>query len=200
METLQYFFTTPSRYRRDAVIVSTFLLIIALTPTFWLFGQISPAAVISQAVPAGLPEPSGTASAIPAAMPVNSTVWPARGAVTAEYGATNHPFTGTHYGIDIAGPANQPVVAFRAGTVIKAGALSSGCGRCVYVDHGNGLVSHYSHLSSISVTTGQQVAAGTTLGIQGNTGWSTGPHVHFELEQNGVSVNPRNYVPGNPIR
>lgn len=203
MDTLQYFLSTPSRYRRDAVIVCSALLMFTLTPAFWLFGRLQPitfdSMVIAEA--SSSPLPSGNASAIPAAASVSSAPgWPAKGVVTAEFGVGGHPFTGVHTGIDIAGPANQPIVAFRPGVVTQAGAISGGCGRCVFVDHGGGLVSHYSHMSSIAATVGQQVAAGTVLGYQGNTGWSTGPHVHFEIKLNGIPVNPRNYVGGNPVR
>jgi murein DD-endopeptidase MepM/ murein hydrolase activator NlpD len=203
MEALRYFLLTPSRYRRDATLMCTGLLTVALTPVLWLFVSLQPAAL---AGPRGAMENVVEArwlppvSTISATAPGQGPIWPANGIVTAEFGGTGHPFTGTHTGIDIAGPASQPVIAFRPGVVTAVGAISSGCGRCVFIDHGNGLTSHYSHLSTTAAVVGQQVTAGSVIGYQGNTGWSTGPHVHFEIKLNGTPVNPRNYVAGNPAR
>ena len=102
-----------------------------------------------------------------------------------------------HLAIDISsGPIpvfNKPCLAVDGGTVIYAG-WYYGYGYYVKIDHGNGLVSTYAHLHSMAVVKGQQVSRGQEIGRVGNTGYSTGPHLHFEIIKNGVKVNPLNYV------
>lgn len=108
-------------------------------------------------------------------------------------------FHGGHGGIDIAnGPVsmmNQPVVAADGGTVKEANTNPNvGYGIYVVVDHGNGVTTMYAHLQSLSVTVGQPVSRGQQIGRAGSTGWSSGPHLHFEVRVNGRCVNPLNYV------
>ncbi len=102
-----------------------------------------------------------------------------------------------HYALDICnGPVpvyGHPAVAADGGKVIYAG-WYYGYGYHVKVDHGNGLVTSYSHLSAIKVTVGQKVSRGQTVGLIGSTGNSSGPHLHFEVIKNGTRVNPLNYV------
>ncbi len=102
-----------------------------------------------------------------------------------------------HYAIDISsGPIpvnNKPCVAADGGKVIFAGRYY-GYGNYVKIDHGNGLVTTYAHLNAIHVVVGQQVTRAQQIGLVGNTGNSTGPHLHFEVIKNGVRVNPLNYV------
>ncbi len=102
-----------------------------------------------------------------------------------------------HLAIDISsGPIpvfNKPCVAADGGTVVYAG-WYYGYGYYVKIDHGNGLYTTYSHLNSLGVVKGQQVTRGQEIGRVGNTGWSDGPHLHFEVIKNGVKVNPLNYV------
>jgi murein DD-endopeptidase MepM/ murein hydrolase activator NlpD len=88
-----------------------------------------------------------------------------------------------HAGMDFARPAGTPIVSVGAGTVIAAGWIYSGYGISVVVDHGNGYFTHYAHMSETNVSEGQQVKAGDTLGLEGSTGDSTGPHLHFEVHQ-----------------
>ncbi|MEU5961892.1 M23 family metallopeptidase [Micromonospora parva] len=88
-----------------------------------------------------------------------------------------------HAGIDLALPSGTPIRAAAAGTVTQAGDASDGYGNSVFVDHGNGYLTHYAHQSRIAVTVGQKVKAGQVIGYEGATGDATGPHLHFEVHQ-----------------
>lgn len=123
------------------------------------------------------PKPTATRTA----KPKPSWVMPMRGAeITSCYGQR----WGTlHAGIDFAMPAGTPVRAAFGGTVEKAGDVGDGYGISVVVNHGNGYLTHYGHLSSAKVSVGEKVGAGETLGLEGSTGDSTGPHLHFEVHQ-----------------
>ncbi|MEU1242739.1 M23 family metallopeptidase [Micromonospora parva] len=88
-----------------------------------------------------------------------------------------------HAGIDLALPSGTPIRAAAAGTVTQAGDASDGYGNSVFVDHGNGYLTHYAHQSRIAVTVGQAVKAGQVIGYEGATGDATGPHLHFEVHQ-----------------
>jgi len=116
--------------------------------------------------------------------------WPVSGTVTSGFGAR---WGRVHEGIDIAVGEGTPVRAAAAGTVIYAGWMS-GYGNLVVVDHGNGLSTAYAHNSSLAVSVGQSVAAGEVVSYSGNTGNSTGPHVHFEVRVNGSAVDPLGYL------
>jgi murein DD-endopeptidase MepM/ murein hydrolase activator NlpD len=98
-----------------------------------------------------------------------------------------------HEGIDIAVGNGTPVVASASGTVIVAGWMG-GYGNLVVVDHGNGIATAYGHNTSIAVGVGQSVAQGQLIAYSGNTGYSTGPHVHFEVRVNGAAVDPLGYL------
>jgi murein DD-endopeptidase MepM/ murein hydrolase activator NlpD len=87
-----------------------------------------------------------------------------------------------HAGVDLAAPHGTPVVAAGIGVVISAGA-NGGYGNAILIDHGNGYLTHYGHLSAIHVTVGQAVRAGQHIGDEGSTGRSTGPHLHFEVHR-----------------
>lgn len=100
---------------------------------------------------------------------------------------------GYHSGVDWSCSQGTPVMAAANGTVIKAG-YYGGYGYCVEVSHGNGVITRYGHLSKINVSVGQSVSQYNTIALSGNTGDSTGPHLHFEVIINGVQVNPLNYV------
>nr|WP_233558922.1 M23 family metallopeptidase [Micromonospora radicis] len=115
------------------------------------------------------------------ATPKSSWVIPMAGAaITSCYG----PRWGTlHAGIDFALPAGTPVRAAFGGTVTKAGDVGDGYGISVFVDHGNGYLTHYAHLSTAKVSVGEKVSTGQTIGLEGSTGDSTGPHLHFEVHQ-----------------
>jgi murein DD-endopeptidase MepM/ murein hydrolase activator NlpD len=98
-----------------------------------------------------------------------------------------------HKGLDIAADQGTPVRAVAAGTVKFAGWSNQGYGNLVVIDHG-GYQTLYAHLSALSVSTGQSVAAGTTIGLMGNTGFSTGPHLHFEIRLGHDVVDPGSYL------
>jgi len=95
-----------------------------------------------------------------------------------------------HKGVDIAAPKGTSVYTTAEGKVIRAGFQAGGYGNFIEVKHPNGLSSVYGHLSRIDVHTGQQVASGERIGLVGSTGYSTGPHLHFEVRRNGGQVNP----------
>ncbi len=118
--------------------------------------------------------------------------WPARGPLTSGFGLRRHPLFGivrAHHGVDIAAPWGAPVQAAAPGTVVYAGWFG-GYGKLVVVDHGGGLATLYGHLSSIAVSAGQRVRRGDVVGRVGSTGYSTGPHLHFEIRVNGRPVDP----------
>jgi murein DD-endopeptidase MepM/ murein hydrolase activator NlpD len=124
------------------------------------------------------------------------TVWPVRGWVTSRFGYRSSPEgTGSkmHGGIDIAAPRGTPVIASGSGNVVFAG-YHSGYGNLVVVDHGYGITTRHAHLSRLHVKVGQRVQRGDLLGRVGNTGRSTGPHLHFEVWKDGVPTNPANYL------
>jgi murein DD-endopeptidase MepM/ murein hydrolase activator NlpD len=97
-----------------------------------------------------------------------------------------------HAGLDIAAPEGTPIYAAKAGTVIHAGPQGA-YGNLVLVDHGGGLVTAYAHQSRIATSVGASVSQGQLLGYVGNTGRSTGPHLHFETRVNGSAQNPMNF-------
>ena len=117
-------------------------------------------------------------------------VWPVQGVLTSGYGWR---WGRMHEGIDIAVGSGTSVVAAAAGTVIVAG-WSGGYGNLVVVDNGGGVATAYAHNTSVTVGVGQQVAQGQLIAYSGNTGNSTGPHVHFEVRVNGGAVDPLGYL------
>jgi murein DD-endopeptidase MepM/ murein hydrolase activator NlpD len=117
---------------------------------------------------------------------------PLSGPITSDFGNRIHPITGEekfHAGIDIGASEGTPVGAAGAGEVTMAG-WNGGYGNCVMIDHGNGLESLYGHLSAIMVSVGDLVTQLQTIGLVGSTGDSTGPHLHFELRQDGTPIDP----------
>src|SRR5690625_1923339 len=135
-----------------------------------------------------------------------SFIWPAQGRISSEYGYRNHPIYNTpklHAGIDIANGTGTDVIATAPGVVIS-GNYKGGYGNAIFIAHsinGQSYTTVYAHLSSISVTAGQVVNQGESIGKMGSTGDSTGPHLHFEIYVGGFdksrnnTVNPRNYLP-----
>jgi murein DD-endopeptidase MepM/ murein hydrolase activator NlpD len=124
------------------------------------------------------------------------TTWPVRGAVNSEFGMRLSPWTKTpefHSGLDIRAERGTPVQAPAGGTVGFAGPHAE-YGLTVILDHGNDIRSIYGHLSTIRVNIGQRVERGTELGVTGNTGRSSGPHLHYEILVKGQAVNPRAYL------
>ncbi|HMB26248.1 MAG TPA: LysM peptidoglycan-binding domain-containing M23 family metallopeptidase [Patescibacteria group bacterium] len=98
-----------------------------------------------------------------------------------------------HTGLDIGGPTGTPIYAAESGTVIYSG-WSTGYGYNVFLDHGNGVKTRYAHASRLHVSKGERVTKGQTIMSMGSTGWSTGPHLHFEVRINGVRKNPLSYI------
>lgn len=109
------------------------------------------------------------------------------------YGTITQYYKSSHRAIDIATRSGTPVQAADSGYVTFAG-WRGNYGNFVIVDHGNGIVTRYAHLSKIYVSVGQRVSRGESLGTEGSTGRSTGPHLHFEVLSNGSFTNPLNYL------
>jgi murein DD-endopeptidase MepM/ murein hydrolase activator NlpD len=99
-----------------------------------------------------------------------------------------------HPGWDINSYVGDPVMAFSAGKVIKIEAGFLGFGRHIVIDHGDGLTTLYAHLKAFKVTLNQMVKAGDQIGEVGMTGWTTGPHLHFEIHEDGIPVSPGKYL------
>ncbi|MYC57581.1 MAG: peptidoglycan DD-metalloendopeptidase family protein [Acidimicrobiia bacterium] len=121
---------------------------------------------------------------------------PIPGSVGSGFGNRIHPIFGTerfHAGIDIGGNTGDPIRAAASGTVIQVKART-GYGNTVMIDHGDGWSTLYAHLSTFAVSVGQQVGLGDIIGAVGNTGWSTGPHLHFEIRYEGVPQDPVRYL------
>ena len=122
--------------------------------------------------------------------------WPVRGAVNSEFGNRTSPWTTDkefHAGMDIRVERGTPVRAPAGGSISFAG-WHAEYGHTVMIDHGNDIKSVYGHLSKITVTVDQRVDAGATLGLTGNSGRSSGPHLHYEILVKGQAVNPRSYL------
>ena len=121
-------------------------------------------------------------------------------AVTSSYGYRRDPFTGAgamHSGLDFKGPTGSPIYAAAKGRVSFVG-RKSGYGKVVEIEHGNGLMTRYAHMSAFKARVGQAVEPGDTIGAIGSTGRSTGPHLHFEVRVNGRAVNPRPFLEAAP--
>jgi murein DD-endopeptidase MepM/ murein hydrolase activator NlpD len=150
-------------------------------------------------VPDGIKPESGAA-------PVYRQVYIAQGPVSGSSAGLSWPLSGTitqfaswyHMALDIADPIGTPIVAAESGVVarVSVGTYDYGYGNNVWLDNGSGLRTHYAHMEAVNVSAGQSVTAGkTVVGWIGMTGRTTGPHVHFEVEKNGVLVNPISYLP-----
>lgn len=128
--------------------------------------------------------------AIPQVMPADMSM------ISSGFGYRSDPFNGhaaMHAGLDFRGPIGSPIHAAAKGVVSFVG-QQSGYGNVVEVAHGNGLMTRYAHMSRFVARLGQPVEAGTVIGAIGNTGRSTGPHLHFEVRINGRAVNPRPFL------
>lgn len=136
------------------------------------------------------------ATSTPASAPADSTpssaglIWPVPGPITSPFGPR---WGGFHPGIDIGAGMGTPIHAAASGTVVLA-AYDGGYGNFVVIDHGNGLATAYAHQSQIAVSVDEQVSQGQVIGYVGSTGFSTGPHLHFEVRVNGSPVDPMGYL------
>lgn len=126
-------------------------------------------------------------------VPAGMFIWPTTGYnVTSQWGYRIHPIFGVqkfHSGIDIAVNSGEPIYAAASGTVVTA-VYSSSYGNYVMISHGNGYYTLYAHMTNYIVTTGQSVTQGQVIGYVGSTGWSTGPHLHYEVRVNGSTIDP----------
>ncbi|MCS6789825.1 MAG: M23 family metallopeptidase [Bacteroidia bacterium] len=122
---------------------------------------------------------------------------PVQGVTVSGYGYRDDPFFHTwrmHTGVDIAAPYGAPVRAAADGKVVFAGWDTGGYGLQVEVDHGDGLVTKYAHLSRLQTRLADSVRRGQVIGFVGSTGYSVGPHLHYEVIERGVKVNPQKYL------
>ncbi|MDY5100390.1 MAG: M23 family metallopeptidase, partial [Oscillospiraceae bacterium] len=121
--------------------------------------------------------------------------------ITSEYGYRIHPIqnvTKFHAGVDIGAQSGQSIYASAAGTVAVS-TYNDSYGNYVLINHGGGNATLYAHMSSTAVTAGQYVSQGQVIGYVGSTGWSSGPHLHFEIRLNGSTVNPLQFFSGYTI-
>jgi len=128
-------------------------------------------------------------SSVPAVSPV-------RGLFTSPYGTRQDPITGRrafHQGVDISAAPGRAVVASADGIVVRSGRIGP-LGNAVYISHGYGLTTRYGHLSKLAVEPGQEIERGDVVGYVGNTGRSTGYHLHYEVRRDGKPVNPLGYI------
>jgi len=135
---------------------------------------------------------SGGRATVAIARSLSGFIWPARGVFTSGFGMRRHPIfriRRMHTGQDIAAPYGTPVQAAAEGQVIYTGWFG-GYGKIVVIDHGQGISTLYAHLSSILARDGAHVRRAQTIGRVGSTGYSTGPHVHFEVRVNGRPIDP----------
>ena len=124
------------------------------------------------------------------------SIWPVEGFLTSRFGPRASPISGRrdfHTGLDISARAGTPIVAPARGTVSFAG-RDGAYGNMVHIQHGAGLGTRYAHMQRSVVKEGQIVRRGAIIGYVGNTGRSTGPHLHYEVLLNGVNVNPMRYI------
>jgi len=126
----------------------------------------------------------------------NPSIWPVRGWLTSGFGWRRNPVLGSrqlHTGLDVAAPRGTPVIAPADGHVVFAG-YHSAFGNMVVIDHGYGLTTKYAHTSDILVQVGDRILRGDMIARVGNTGRSTGPHLHYEVHKDGVPRNPMRYL------
>ena len=124
------------------------------------------------------------------------SIWPAEGHLTSGFGYRVNPFTGKsvlHAGVDIANRIGTPIVAPARGTVTFSG-WQNAYGNSIIINHGNAITTRYAHMEKLLAKEGQVVNRGDVIGAIGNTGRSTGPHLHYEVRVGGVPVNPMRYI------
>lgn len=124
------------------------------------------------------------------------SIWPTRGWVSRGFGMQFDPFTGykqMHRGIDIANRTGTPIVATASGRVVQT-SNDSMMGKFVVIDHGYGFRTRYGHLSQITAKVGQKVNRGEVIALMGSTGYSTGPHLHYEVIRNGKFLSPSGFI------
>lgn len=147
---------------------------------------------VKKVVSTGKVNTSTTISNQKVALNVN-LIKPIAGTITSRFGAVSSIRSGKHTGLDIAASTGTKIKACAGGTVTFSGYKGS-YGYMVVINHGNGVETYYAHCSKLYVTAGQQVNQGDVIAAVGNTGNSTGPHLHLEVRVNGVAYNPQNYL------
>ncbi len=128
--------------------------------------------------------------------PFQVTHRPVPGVITSSFGSRVHPIFGTtrnHYGIDFDGDTGDPISAAAPGVVLSAGWMN-GYGNTVVISHGDGFTTLYAHQDQVLVSSGDSVSGGDVIGRLGSTGWSTGPHLHWEIRVDGVAFDPALYL------
>ena len=123
-------------------------------------------------------------------------LWPVEGQVTGSFGERIDPFNGEgafHSGVDIGSSYGHPIIAPADGVVTLTETMG-GYGKTIMIDHGNGISTRYGHLSGFAVTAGQHIQRGEVIGYVGESGRSTGPHLHYEVRINDTPVNPYKYL------
>jgi murein DD-endopeptidase MepM/ murein hydrolase activator NlpD len=155
--------------------------------------RMTPNLPVGQSVSPSMPMMPGASEFLPEA-PANGYIWPAQGVLTSGYGWR---WGRMHRGVDIAAPVGTPIFAAASGVVVRSGWNSGGYGNLVDIRHSDGSMTRYAHNSRLMVRQGEQVRQGQQIAAMGSTGYSTGPHLHFEvhLPSNGT-VNPMAYLPG----
>jgi len=124
------------------------------------------------------------------------SIWPSTGWVSRGYGMKYDPFTGyrqMHRGLDLANHMNTPIIATADGRVALISTATE-LGKCIMLDHGYGYRTRFGHMAQILVKNGQSVKRGDVIGLMGSTGYSTGPHLHYEIFRNGQFLNPQDYI------
>lgn len=178
----------------DSLRIGTRLVIPGAQPPAVVAAPTRPATATGAAAAPATKTTTGTAAAPPvtgsgqAVVAGAGFVWPTRGPIFTY-------FSGYHPGIDISPPFGTPLYATQGGRVVTQQRLGYGYGWYMDIDHGNGYMSRYAHMSSFAVGVGSVVRQGQHIGNVGSTGNSTGPHVHFEVYRNGVAVNPLSLLP-----
>jgi len=129
---------------------------------------------------------------------VKGFIFPKKGTISSKFGPRRHPIfgsTASHPGVDITGRMGDPIWASKAGRVIFAG-WRGGYGNAVVIQHSGNITTLYAHMSALKTKVGDVLEAGEVLGLTGTTGFSTGPHLHFEVRVNGVPKDPEIFLPG----
>jgi murein DD-endopeptidase MepM/ murein hydrolase activator NlpD len=142
-----------------------------------------------------LGELQAAAVGVPKALPTTfEPQWPTSGEITTYYGERGRFSPSGHTGLDVAAPQGTPIRAAADGEVIKAVFATDGYGGLVIIAHPSGYETWYAHLSRFSVKVGERVARGEQIGLMGSTGFSTGPHLHFEVRQDGQLRDPLKFL------
>jgi murein DD-endopeptidase MepM/ murein hydrolase activator NlpD len=172
-------------------------------PTATLFPRLAQAQAEATAKPSTPPEGDDDVIAIPP-RPVDAPLpgvpgfrpsWPSSPFLTSRFREVGPTSPGGHAGIDLAADQGMAVFSAEAGTVGRAGFDNNGYGNLITINHAAGFETWYGHLSAINIRAGQQVARGELIGRVGSTGFSTGPHLHFEVRENGQQRDPLAYLP-----